>query len=130
MNCLIRKNQRTIGLLIGILRSAKTLVGVEEDSTCPKCEKDEDTLFHFLGECEGYERFELKILKASISLREELKTLTWTDILSLIRSGSFRPRRDEVVQKMVKGLVKKYLRGLGLTMITTTTATDQAQSKD
>lgn len=67
------------------LRRHLSLLGVKDDSTCPKCGKDDETSFHFLGE--AYGRLVFKVFWAMTLLREELRTLAWAEILSFIRES-------------------------------------------
>ncbi|KAJ8957776.1 hypothetical protein NQ314_006488 [Rhamnusium bicolor] len=52
---LLGRSRKTLNLLIGVLtdhcrlKRHLSLIGIEEDPTCPRCRSDEETSHHFLG---------------------------------------------------------------------------------
>ncbi|KAJ8976779.1 hypothetical protein NQ317_009698 [Molorchus minor] len=64
--------------------------GEEQSPTYPKCEVDEGTFFHFLGQCAVLGCLRHDVFDAVELRREKAGSLRWTDILTFImRSGRF-----------------------------------------
>ncbi|KAJ8964393.1 hypothetical protein NQ317_016535 [Molorchus minor] len=79
--------RETLNQLVGILtghckvRRHLSLLGIEEDPTCPRCGEDDETSYHFVGQCEAFRRLRLVVFASGTLSREELDSLGWSDIL-------------------------------------------------
>ncbi|KAJ8968204.1 hypothetical protein NQ317_018863 [Molorchus minor] len=100
---LLGRSRRTLNLLVGILTGHcrlnrhLSLMGIEQNPICPKCEMEEETSLHFLGQCTALGRLRHDVFGASELRREEVGSLRWTDILIFIkRSGRFAQDQGRV----------------------------------
>ncbi|KAJ8982626.1 hypothetical protein NQ317_002677 [Molorchus minor] len=56
---ILGRSRETLNQLVGILtghcklRRHLSLLGIEEDPTCPRCGEDDETSYHFVGQCGG-----------------------------------------------------------------------------
>ncbi|KAJ8979298.1 hypothetical protein NQ317_000509 [Molorchus minor] len=59
--------------------------GIEEDPTCPRCGEDDETSYHFVGQCEAFRRLRVAIFGSGTLSREELDSLGWSDVLTFMK---------------------------------------------
>ena len=93
---LLHRSRQALNSLVGILtghcklRRHLSLIGVEENPTCQSCGEDEETSYHFLGECVALGRLRQQVFGTPTLRREEAGSLDWSDILTFVRmSGRF-----------------------------------------
>ncbi|KAJ8983698.1 hypothetical protein NQ317_003488, partial [Molorchus minor] len=96
---ILGRSRETLNQLVGILtghcklRRHLSLLGIEEDPTCPRCGEDDETSYHFVGQCEAFRRLRFAIFGSGTLSREELVSLGWSDDLTFIRrSGRLSER--------------------------------------
>ncbi|KAJ8983442.1 hypothetical protein NQ317_013205 [Molorchus minor] len=88
---ILGRSRETLNQLVGILtghcklRRHLSLLGIEEDPTCPRCGEDDETSYHFVGQCEAFRRLRFAIFGSGTLSREELDSLGWSDVLTFIR---------------------------------------------
>ncbi|KAJ8978954.1 hypothetical protein NQ317_009350 [Molorchus minor] len=78
---------RLIGVITGHcrLKMHLSLIGVEDNPNCPGCGEAEETVFHFLGQCEAFGRLRFVIFGSVTLRREALVSLNWSQIVSFVR---------------------------------------------
>ncbi|KAJ8976998.1 hypothetical protein NQ317_015616 [Molorchus minor] len=78
---ILDRSRETLNQLVGILtghcklRRHLSLLGIEEDPTCPRCGEDDETSYHFVGQCEAFRRLRFAIFGSGTLSREELNSL-------------------------------------------------------
>ncbi|KAJ8980825.1 hypothetical protein NQ317_018405 [Molorchus minor] len=74
---ILGRSRETLNQLVGILtghcklRRHLSLLGIEEDPTCPRCGEDDETSYHFVGQCEAFKRLRFAIFGSGTLSREE-----------------------------------------------------------
>ncbi|KAJ8971537.1 hypothetical protein NQ317_014969 [Molorchus minor] len=90
---ILGRSRETLNQLVGILtghcklRRHLSLLGIEEDPTCPRCGEDDETSYHFVGQCEAFRRLRFAIFGSGTLSREKLVSLGWSDVLTFIRTS-------------------------------------------
>lgn len=72
-----------VGLLTGhnVLNRHLNIMGVTDDSVCPKCKREDETSVHFIGECDAYTEIRARTLGWRYLTTIEMKTLSLGDLL-------------------------------------------------
>ena len=67
------------------LQRHRSIMGIEDDPTCPKCGDTEETSYHYLMECPYYNKIRHSIFMFQILDKRDLPYINLSDILSFVR---------------------------------------------